>query len=89
MSGTKSVTRCLACGGRIRDSHPHIEVTEMRTGVAHAYHGRLSGCRQRALEVVERGQVYLAGFHHTCGDEASGFDCAGRCFTDGEPIGAS
>jgi hypothetical protein len=89
MSGTRKVMRCLSCGKRIRPSQPHIEVADYETGAVHAYHGRPRQCRERALEVVERGKVYMASYHHVCGDEASGFACAGGCFVDKEALSAS
>jgi hypothetical protein len=84
---TRKIIRCVACARRIRDSHPHIGVEDLATGVEFNYHAR-PACMRRAVEETarrtRRGTVYIWHHYHVCGDYASGFRCRGGCFAGGE-----
>ncbi len=76
--------RCVACARRIRESHPHIGVVDLETGIEWAYHARPK-CQlrvgQETAARIQRGKVYVMRHYHTCGDEAPGADCSGGCFS--------
>lgn len=76
--------RCAACTRRIRPNHPHLGVVDLATGSEWTYHARAK-CQLKAGQEtaarLERGRVYIMRHYHTCGDEASGFDCRGGCFS--------
>ena len=78
------MTRCAHCKKRIRENHQHVGLM-LGPGTELAYHAR-EACRGRAFQVVMeasvKGGVFGIHHYHTCGDEASGFDCYAGCFRE-------
>ena len=62
MRAGQKVLRCPACGKRIRDHHPDVEVREAATGRVRYFHQWCSAAAYAAAR--ERGGVWLATYRH-------------------------
>ena len=84
------ILRCAACTRRIRGSHAHVGLSDVQSGREICYHAHPS-CQRRGAEemasLLERGRVYILRHYHVCGDEQSGFDCSGGCFSGASEAG--
>src|SRR5215208_1400879 len=84
--GTHSV-KCSACKRRIRDNHPYVGLEDYDTGKERAYHAK-PACQEALSETISRaagtGKLLLVHHYHTCGDEASGYECYAGCFSSAE-----
>jgi len=82
---TVVIPRCLACGELIPRDEPHISLENFESGREHPYHANFE-CQKSALgwfaERIGSGEIYVLHHVHVCGDEASGFGCAGGCFRE-------
>jgi hypothetical protein len=80
------VSICRACVKPIPEHEPCISVERDGEGKRYPYHADPECQAEAAIFVLRMiqenlGSVFWTHLHHVCGDEESGYNCKGGCFT--------
>jgi hypothetical protein len=83
MDAVLALPVCEACEELIPHDAPYVAIEKDGTGEQEHFH-IAPECQEpgakKLASTLERGEIYWMHLVHACGDEKSGYACAGGCF---------